>query len=52
MFSSHILSRLLRFGLLGVFIVSFFISIGEVSVNNTDITLSQGGIYTAVAVET
>lgn len=52
MFSSHIPSRLLRFWLLGVFIVGLFVSIGEVSVDHDGtLSLSQGGIYTVVAIE-
>ncbi|EKD29290.1 MAG: hypothetical protein ACD_78C00454G0004 [uncultured bacterium (gcode 4)] len=51
MFSSHILSRLLRFWLLGVFIVGLFVSIGEVSINQGGaLSLSQGGWNVAVAV--
>lgn len=52
MFSSHILSRLLRFWLLAFFIVGLFVSVGELSVNRgEEISLSQGGIYTVVAAE-
>ncbi|MDP2103765.1 MAG: hypothetical protein Q8K26_02490, partial [Candidatus Gracilibacteria bacterium] len=52
MFSSHILSRLLRIGLLGVFVVGLFVSIGEVSINQGGtLSLSQGGISTVAAAE-